>query len=247
MEPKSPLLNWVFSCLQTQTSAAAAAAAARLGLAVDLGGLTGTQKLTRFCRDRREIKYVFGRQRAQADVDAGCFELEEVFQAGGGADGEEGWEEEPSPASGFKSRLKGGEQNRSSPALPWRASKNSLQRGPPSTFIWISVLSFLFSLLSSYEAGGEKPPWPFLQSAAPPPRRPTPAPLLPIRSRESISNKTPRIHPHVGFLLTPASPTQTLILPGLHFKHMKGCSVGTKAKGKARGGGMANGGGGKGV
>lgn len=69
----------------------------------------------------------------------------------------------------FQIRLNCGDQNRSSLSLPSCASKNSLQHAPPSTFIWISVLSFLFSLLSSYGEGGKKPPWPFLQSAAPPP------------------------------------------------------------------------------
>lgn len=103
---------------------------------------------------------------------------------------------------------------------------------------------FFFLSFHHMKREGKSPPGHF---SSRPLHLPTPALLLPIRSRESISNKTMRIHPHVGFLLTPASPTQTLILPGLHFKHMKGCSVGTKAKGKARGGGMANGGGGKGV
>lgn len=53
---------------------------ARLGLAMDLGDSQVTQKLTRFCRDRQEIKYVFGRRRAQTDVTAGCFEFGEVFR-----------------------------------------------------------------------------------------------------------------------------------------------------------------------
>lgn len=112
----------------------------------------------------------------------------------------------------FQLRLNCGEQNRSSLSLPPRVLKNSLQRTPPSTFIWISVLSFLFSLLSSYEEGGGKSPPGHFSSQ--PLHIPTPALLLPIRSRESVSNKTVHIHPHVGFLLTPASPTQTLILPG---------------------------------
>lgn len=123
------------------------------------------------------------------------------------------------------------------------------------------------SLLSSYEEGRGKPSWPFLQlhhpstsnfNIPPPPYFFPPTLLLPIRSRESLSNNTLHLHIHTHIhthtvrhmhreiLFTPASfvHTHTFIFCALHFKHMKGCSAGTKAKGRV--GSKEIGGGGEG-
>lgn len=88
--------------------------------------------------------------------------------------------------------------------------------------------------------GKESPPGHFYNPAIPPPpisAPPFPTLLLPIRSSESLST-TPCTytftHMHIEFLLTPIyfTHTHTFIFCALHFKHMKGCSVGTKAKGR---------------
>lgn len=109
---------------------------------------------------------------------------------------------------------------------------------------------FFFSHSFHHMKREGKPSWPFLQPRHPStsqfqPLLPFPTLLLPIRSRESLSNNTLHLHihthshTHTEFLLTPTSftHTHTFIFCALHFKHMKGCSAGTKAKGRVGGGG----------
>lgn len=103
-------------------------------------------------------------------------------------------------------------------------------------------LSFYFPspLTSFHHVKREgKPSWPFLQPGYPP-NPPSFSSFAHQVQREllkqhlaptHIHNQT---HAHTEILFTPASfaRTHTFIFCALHFKHMKGCSAGTKAKGR---------------
>lgn len=145
----------------------------------------------------------------------------------------------------FQIRLNCSGQNRSTP-LPSHPSLHFHLDIYPHFFF------FLFSLphLSSYEEGGKvllaisttlPPLHPYFS-----PPLPFPTLLLPIRSREDLSNNTLHLHIHTHIHThshrVPPHPclfhVHTLIFCAQHFKHMKGSSAGTKAKGKVGGGGM---------
>lgn len=139
---------------------------------------------------------------------------------------------------------------KNTPSIPSLVSLSSGSLPPPLIFFSLSL-----SLSFHHMKREGKPSWPFLQPCLPstsiptpnfsPPPSPFPTLLLPIRSRERHSNNTLHLHTHThthpdtctqsSSSPPPLSRTHTFIFCALHFKHMKGCSAGTKAKGRVGG------------